>query len=95
MLYHQGLFRHGALEEENRMGEVWNWDLHFVHLLEVRPILVGRHGCPDPRRLQVERLQHESRVLFVEGRITLLRGGRKMQEVHNRSTFINATSRRF
>ena len=48
MLYHQGIVRHLALEEEIWMGEVWKRDLHLVHLLEVRQMLVIRRNCPDP-----------------------------------------------
>ena len=83
MLYHQGLFQNSILEEENWRGEVWKWDLHFVHLLEVRLILVSHRGCPDPRHLQFGRVQREYRALSLEGRLTLLCGGRKMQEVYN------------
>jgi len=39
MLYHQNLVRHNVFEEENRLGEVWKWDLHLVHLLEVCRVL--------------------------------------------------------
>ena len=48
MLYHQGFVRYLAFEEEIRMGEVRKRDLHLGHFLEVRRLLVNRHGCPDP-----------------------------------------------
>ena len=48
VLYHEVLVRHGALEEENGVGKVWERDLYLVHLLEVRPLLVNHHNCPDP-----------------------------------------------
>jgi hypothetical protein len=95
MLYHQNLVRHSALEEENRVGEVWKWDLHLVHLLEVCRVLVNRDNRPDPCYLQVKRLQHEPRVFSVEGPLTFLRGGRKWQEVHNGSAYINTSPCRF
>lgn len=92
MLYHQILIRYSALEEENWMGKVWKWDLHLVHPVQVRRVLVDFYSWPDLCRLQVERLQHESRVFAVEGRLTLLRRSREMQEIHNRSTYVDTTS---
>ena len=44
MLYHQGIVRHHALKEE----KVRERDLHLVHLLEVRRILVNHRNRPDP-----------------------------------------------
>jgi len=90
MLYHQNLVRHSAFEEENRMGEVWKWNLHLLHLLEVCRVLspiVKAILILDV--LQVKRLQHEPRVFSVEGSLTFLRGGRKWQEVHNGSAYVN------
>ena len=49
--------------------------------------LITNHSLPDSCCLQVKRLQHEPRVFSVEGRLTLLRRGRKMQEAHNGSTY--------
>ena len=84
MRYHQDLVRHRALEEENGVGKVWEWDLYFVHLLEVRRLLFSHRSYPDLSCLQVKRLQYKPRIFSVEGRIALPRRGRKMQEVHNR-----------
>ena len=91
VLYHQVLVRYGVLEEENGVGKVWERDLYFVHLLEVRRLLVNHHDCPDLYYLQVKRLQHEPRIFSMESRITLVRRGRKMQEVHSRSAYVNTT----
>jgi len=92
MLRHQGLVRHCLLEEENRMGAVWKWDLHLVHLLKVGGVCAIRHNLsPDPCCFQVKRLQQESRAFSMESPHTRLRGGRKPQDVHNRSTDVNTT----
>lgn len=57
VLHHQDLVRRNALEKENRMGEVWKWDIYFGHLLEVRLVRTYHHSCPDPCCFQVKRLQ--------------------------------------
>ena len=47
MQYHQDFVRH-QLEEEIRRVEVRKRDLHLVHFLEVRRILISRRNRPDP-----------------------------------------------
>ena len=51
VLYHQVLVRYGVLEEENGVGKVWERDLYFILLLEVRWVFVDRHSYPDPSYL--------------------------------------------
>ena len=47
MLYHQDFVRHLALAEEIRTAEVRKRNLHLVHFLEVRRIIISRRNRPD------------------------------------------------
>lgn len=44
MLHHSVLIRHIAREEEDWMGKVRVWNLHFIHTFEVCWVLANSHS---------------------------------------------------
>lgn len=91
LLHHRVLIRHISRDEEDRLRQVWTWNLYLIRLIKVCRLYLWILSLFS----QIKRLQQEPYAFTLESPLTRLRSGRESREVHDESTFLNTTTSRF